>query len=674
MKKNLILALLAAAALVMLVRLGAFTALLSANYLPHRFCYLAQPGLIFTNVAMDGLIAASYAVIFASLLWIAARLKPKPGFRGYVWIFVSFGLFIIACAATHAMEIVTVWWPVYPLSAAFKVLCAAASVPTAILFARAAPTLEINLERFLAMLSTAEEERDQARTDLGRSEILLDELREAQVELAALNQQLNSIFECTSDSIMTIDPNWRIVYGNSRAIESLPDFTLGKDYWSCFPTIIGTETEAILRRSMGQRVETAYELFYEPYQTWFRVRIFPSAQGITAFFSSVNQEKLAQQELAAANLLREERILELHRLSAELTGVNQILSSIMDSTTEGIFNLAFDWTISSANHTALTIPGVELGRSYWDCFPPVATLPLGQALRDTMAQRTRADFSLFYEPFQSWFKGQLCPTPTGLALFFQDVSAEKLLEEQLAEEQMLREKRIEVLSVMAGGLAHEISNPLAIIHARASDLKRQSRDGPNLPALEVVTACDSILTTSDRAMKILRGLKGFAREAGSDPMEWASVYNIADQSLDIQQSRFDRHGIKLTMALDPDLPLILCRETQIGQIVTNLLNNAFDAIEQSQCTTRWVVLHASAGVSEICIEVRDSGPGIDDHSRGHLMEPFFTTKSRGLGMGVGLSLSRAIAQDHGGSLALLNEPGPTCFRLILPIDKQLAAA
>ncbi len=114
------------------------------------------------------------------------------------------------------------------------------------------------------------------------------------------------------------------------------------------------------------------------------------------------------------------------------------------------------------------------------------------------------------------------------------------------------------------------------------------------------------------------------------------------------------------------LPPLLCREVQVGQILTNLLNNAFDAIVQSQAPERWIKLSANLREDDIVIDVIDSGPGIEDHFKAHLMEPFFTTKELGLGMGVGLSLSRAIAQDHAGTLTLCKDTPHTCFRLVLP--------
>jgi C4-dicarboxylate-specific signal transduction histidine kinase len=151
-------------------------------------------------------------------------------------------------------------------------------------------------------------------------------------------------------------------------------------------------------------------------------------------------------------------------------------------------------------------------------------------------------------------------------------------------------------------------------------------------------------------------------------MALASIREIAEECLELQQARFERHRVELRLHFNSEVPDILCRETQIGQIVTNLLNNAFDAIVQSDSTERWISLATGYAGSGIYVDVSDSGPGIEDHFKVHLMEPFFSTKEAHLGMGVGLSLSRAIAQDHGGSLVLRKDTIHTCFRLVLPIE------
>jgi PAS domain S-box-containing protein len=360
----------------------------------------------------------------------------------------------------------------------------------------------------------------------------------------------------------------------------------------------------------------------------------------------------------------------------ELQAAHAQLSSVMDSTSEGIMELGRDWTILYGNRKAVTtLPDFKVGKNYWACFPAVRNSPTEKGLRRTMEERVETAFENYYEPYDLYYRVRIFPTESGIAIFFTDITSEKTLQNQLAIEQVLREKRIEALSHMAGGLAHEISNPLAIIHARASDLKELT-DIQTIPPEEIRKACDSIVYTADRAIRILRGLRGLAREAGNDPMEWASIHSIADQCLELQQTRFDRHHVTLTMDLPAAIPLFLCRETQILQILTNLLNNAFDAIDQSESNAdpndRWVILAVSRTAESILIDVTDSGPGIDDKIRPHLMDPFFTTKSPGLGTGVGLSLSRAIAQDHGGTLTLCCDTKNTCFRLVLPINPESA--
>jgi C4-dicarboxylate-specific signal transduction histidine kinase len=104
--------------------------------------------------------------------------------------------------------------------------------------------------------------------------------------------------------------------------------------------------------------------------------------------------------------------------------------------------------------------------------------------------------------------------------------------------------------------------------------------------------------------------------------------------------------------------------------VTNLLNNAFDAIVQSESTERWFSMDLGTRERSVYVKVVDSGPGISQRNRNRIMEPFFTTKRPGFGTGVGLSLSRAIANDHGGSLTLCDGVTNTTFELLLPISRS----
>jgi len=112
--------------------------LLASDYLPHRYCYLGRPGLVWTHVITDALIALSYFTISATLGYLIQKGRREVPFPG---LFLAFGLFIVACGGTHFMEVVTVWAPVYVLSASVKVVTAVASAAAAVMLPFTVPQI-----------------------------------------------------------------------------------------------------------------------------------------------------------------------------------------------------------------------------------------------------------------------------------------------------------------------------------------------------------------------------------------------------------------------------------------------------------------------------------------------------------------------------------------------------
>jgi C4-dicarboxylate-specific signal transduction histidine kinase len=344
------------------------------------------------------------------------------------------------------------------------------------------------------------------------------------------------------------------------------------------------------------------------------------------------------------------------------------MKSVMDSTSDGIIEMNRSWVIRYGNRRATEhLERFRVGRSLWACFPGLSSTPNEMKLKEGMSLNKEVAFEHYDDASDKWFRGRLFPSAEGASIFFNNITIERKMQDQITAERLVREKRIEALSHMAGGLAHEISNPLAIIHGKASELKILAENEISIDSESVRTACESILKTSHRASNILRGLRGFAREGGQDPMELASIYEIVDQCLEMQQSRFERNDVEIRLELDPGIPRVMCRQVQVEQILTNLINNAFDAITQSDAVDRWMSIEAHCCLDIINIFVWDSGPGVQDHFRSHLMEAFFTTKEVGLGTGVGLSLSRAIALEHKGTLTFIPGLAHTCFLLTLPL-------
>lgn len=353
--------------------------------------------------------------------------------------------------------------------------------------------------------------------------------------------------------------------------------------------------------------------------------------------------------------------------SAGSSDSHSLLSSILESTMDAVVSVTSTGGVSYANGKALrSFPSLRIGDSYFKCLPWLLDTLSEKYQHNAMDSRQEVKHEALYPPSERWYKITINPMKEGFSVFFSDITEEKASESESGVEQLLREKRIEALSYMAGGLAHEISNPLTIIQGWAHDLEEMAAATAALPAQEVAAVCDKILKTTVRASNIVRGLKAFGRDGSHDPMEPASIYVILDQSVELLETRFARNHVEVRIDVEPAIPRFLCREVQIGQILTNLLNNACDAIVQSESEERWISVKARSFASEILVEVSDSGPGVDEQQKKHLMKPFFTTKEFGTGMGIGLSLSRAIAQSHGGTLTLLQESSPTCFRLSLP--------
>jgi hypothetical protein len=133
--------------------------LMATNFLPHLYCYLRSPGLVWTHVTADTLIDTAYFAISATLAYLVYKARRDIPFH---WMFLAFGLFIIACGGTHFMEVVTTWIPVYVFSAAVRVFTAVASLATAVI-------LPFTVPRILTLVQQAKVS-EQATANLRASE------------------------------------------------------------------------------------------------------------------------------------------------------------------------------------------------------------------------------------------------------------------------------------------------------------------------------------------------------------------------------------------------------------------------------------------------------------------------------------------------------------------------
>ncbi len=246
------------------------------------------------------------------------------------------------------------------------------------------------------------------------------------------------------------------------------------------------------------------------------------------------------------------------------------------------------------------------------------------------------------------------------------LKVERSMEEH--RQKLIETSKMSSLGEMAGGIAHEINNPLTIINAKADLISRLVAER-EIDSARVIVAAKKIEETVMRIAKIIRGLRTFARSAEGDPMLPMRLSSIIENSLELCQERFRYRGIDLRVERVPDVE-VLCRETQIAQVLVNLLNNSFDAVLTN--FEKWVnVSFERPNPSQVVIAVTDSGIGLPMDIADKVMQPFFTTKGVGKGTGLGLSISKGIIEEHGGTLTLDRYSPHTRFVITLNVTTHL---
>jgi len=242
--------------------------------------------------------------------------------------------------------------------------------------------------------------------------------------------------------------------------------------------------------------------------------------------------------------------------------------------------------------------------------------------------------------------------------------------ERVGAEQMLAELRAElalvsrrtVLGEVASSLAHELNQPLAAILSSAEAASRLIRGGSH-SCDDVVEILGDIAAQTERAADVIRKLRGQLRRDAQAP-EAIDLNALVRETLQLTATEARHRGAAATQELADFLPPVFGDRVQLQQVLINLFLNALDAVEKGPRPRR-ATMRTWAEAGRVCLSVTDSGAGIPAERLERVFEPFYSTKPGGLG--VGLSISRTLAEAHGGSLLAGNAPdGGAVFLLTLP--------
>ncbi|MFZ4404969.1 MAG: sensor histidine kinase [Pseudobdellovibrionaceae bacterium] len=242
--------------------------------------------------------------------------------------------------------------------------------------------------------------------------------------------------------------------------------------------------------------------------------------------------------------------------------------------------------------------------------------------------------------------------------------------EKLGESERARLQSAKMASMgeMAGGIAHEINNPMSIITGKAGMILRWAEKN-QLDPEKVKTSAQKIVEIVDRIGKITKGLLIFARNGENDPFRSCDLSVTIDNTVEMLREKAKGSHIEIEWQ-KPTSTMVDCRETQIAQTVINLLNNSVDALKRLEIEDKKIQVQLVVEETWCKLSVVDSGSGIAAPVVEKMFQPFFSTKEVGDGTGMGLSNSEGIARQHKGTLVYDNETGHTRFILKIPAKQE----
>jgi two-component system, cell cycle sensor histidine kinase and response regulator CckA len=686
--------------------------LLAANFLPHWFCYLGNQRLLWTNVIGDLLIGLSYVAISGTLAWIVRHAGRNLPYSGFFW---AFGLFIVSCGATHFMEVLTVWKPVYWLAAAVKLVTTAASAGTAVVLFVAAGDI-------VGFVRTARE----AATRLG-------------------NERYRALVDSAPMAVVSATPDLNVTAWNPAA-ERTFGWTAAEAIGNkvfFVPPDKEEEHKHLARKTFAGEVTTGFETVrIDRAGNRFPVSISAAPiydengglAGTLAVFEDISERKRIEQELQEKTLV--------------LTTVTQGLNTFLDTgdwsaASKHLLSFAIRQTQSLYGFLGVVLDGQVLrilahdgvtwdakfnrelyetkmrdhaANGYFEIMhvhnllgevilkgqTVVANSPQNDQRSGGLPQGHPQMDSFLGVPI---FKGKETVGLIGVAnrpggytgeelgcletmskatgvlydSYRQDLKRAALQEDQKRlETQMRQSQKMEVLGRLAGGVAHDFNNMLMILGGSAELLERA------LPAESPARMyLDQIQRTTEKAAAITKQLLAFSRK---QVLEFRRIdLHEALTECEFMLPRLLGSDVVLTFNHQATRSWILSDPSQIEQVVANLAINSRDAMPQGgtlSISTRNAshlpnesALEESAAQAWVVLEVADSGCGIDEKTRAQIFEPFFTTKPEGKGTGLGLSTVYGIVKQSNGHIHVESTPGlGTRFQIFFSVIEPPPAA
>jgi two-component system, LuxR family, sensor kinase FixL len=355
-----------------------------------------------------------------------------------------------------------------------------------------------------------------------------------------------------------------------------------------------------------------------------------------------------------------------------------LLSSIIETSNDAIYTKTLDSIVTSWNAAAEAMFGYKaseiVGKSMLILVPPdgveeeaevLKRTSAGETIRHYETVRVRKDGSLIDVSVTISPLRDAAGTIVGASKTIRDITERKAYEARLQSmrEDMIHVARVQELSQVSAGIAHELNQPLAAMMNYSNVARRLVAQNDPAVTEKLPGVVSKLGEQAERAGQIIRRMRDFV-EKRTPHRAVENINTIADDAVALGLIGAKAANIETRFEHEPNAPLVFADRVQIQQVLVNLLRNATEAMAETSRRELTLCIKKTEG-NFVEVAVADTGTGIPENVAARLFTPFVTTKDNG--MGIGLAISKSIIEAHGGELIVRSNPGGgTVFHFTLP--------
>jgi len=627
----------------------------STDFMPHGYCLVWDPALLWLHVGSDIVTGLAYFLIAGVLFYLVFKRRDLPFFG----MFLLFGAFILACGVTHVMAAWTIYVPSYWEEGLVKAGTALISVATALFIAPLLPRMLT-----LPNLSRSLEENRRLTCEL---EHQLDTVRKSE-------ERFRSLIEATHDAIVIANGQGEIISVN-RAAEKMFGYRENE--------LDGKPLSILMPERYQQRHLRGMQNFVANGVSQYLGKMFAfegQRKDGSEFALELNISSwISEGTVNFGGIIRD--VTERARMETEKFHAQQRFETLVDSLDGLVYVADFEtYELLYVNKYGRDIWGEIAGQICWQTLQTGQTGPCAFCTNDRLRDAAGKPTGAYVWEFQNtvdkeWYecRDQAIEWTDGRYVRMEiatNITPRKRAEQEKAdlETQIRTTQKMEAIGTLAGGIAHDFNNILVPIIAYTDMIMTTE-----VPGSATWQNLQEVYKAANRAKELVKQILTFSREREHETCP-VQLVPVVKESLKLLKASLPS-TIEVSQRLEGDGVTILADPTQIHQIVMNLCTNAYHAMREQGGVMEVALSEVEIGPDDklppgsyLVLAVTDTGPGMVQATMERIFDPYFTTRKHGEGTGLGLAVVLGIVKKYGGDIRVYSEPGQgASFQVYFPV-------